>query len=141
MECSFSSQYRTLLPHSSHMPKCKIEAYSITSKSDGRNVDTSHLSSRCNLGQKIVVQTGYEGLRPFRKAFAQDCIQGGHPFVWTTAPFSRTNIQQQNASMIQSLNNSYTGATAQRVRVLPESQWRRIAHMQLVNNVVYRLPC
>jgi len=78
-------------------------------------------------GQKIVVQTGNgpltttvpQGVRPgtvFKVVI---------PSSGTTAPFSRTNIQQQNASMIQSLNNSYTGATAQRVRVLPESQWEK----------------
>ena len=78
-------------------------------------------------GQKIVVQTGNgpltttvpQGVRP-GTAFKVVIPSSG-----ATTPFNGGNMQQPNASMIRALNNSYTGATAQRVRALPELQWQK----------------
>ena len=117
----------TASPQQPACPNAKQRPYSNFTKPDGRNVVASHLSSRCNPGPETCCPNGQRSADYDRSArrSPRDCVQGGHPIVWATASFSGTNMQQQNSSMIQSLNNSYTGGTAQRVRVLPESQWQK----------------
>ena len=126
-------QFQFAVPNtaSPQQPHAQMQNRGLTPQLQPNQTGETSLQVTCPAGvtpgQKLVVQTGNgpltttvpQGVRPgtvFKVVI---------PSSGATASFSGTTMQQQSSSMIQSLNNSYTGATAQRVRVLPESQWQK----------------